>query len=51
MNTKFKYPWIYYRVFMDFLKTSLTWSVFELETCFFFFKLIGSIIIAVFPTK
>ena len=58
VNNKFKYPRIYYWVFMDFLKTSLTRSVFELETCSFFLngsefrqKLIGSIISAVFPTK
>ena len=58
VNNKFKYQRIYYWVFIDFLKTSLTRSVFELETCSFFLngsefrqKLIGSIISAVFPTK
>ena len=35
-NTKFQYPQIYIWIFVDFLKTSLTWSVFELETCSFF---------------
>ena len=51
VNTNFKDPWIYNWVFIDFLKTSLTRSVFELEKCSFFLngsefrqKLIGTII-------
>ena len=50
VNTNFKYPRIYYWVFIDFIKTSLTWSVFELEICFFLNRsefrqnLIGTII-------
>ena len=58
VNTKFQDPRIYNWIFIDFLKTSLTWSVFELEKCSFFLngskfrqKLIGAIISAVFPTK
>ena len=35
-NIKFKYPRIYYLDFMDFIKTSLTQSFFELEGCSFF---------------
>ena len=58
VNTRCKYPRIYDWVFMDFLKTSLIRSVFELEKCSFFLngsefrqKLIGTIISTVFPTK
>ena len=58
VNTRCKYPRIYDWVFMDFLKTNLIRSVFELEKCSFFLngsefrqKLIGTIISAVFPTK
>ena len=57
-NTKFKCPRIYYWVFMDFFKNSLTLSVFELEKFSLFSngsefrqKLMGSIISAVFSTK
>ena len=57
-NTKFKCSRIYYWVFMDFFKNSLTLSVFELEKFSLFSngsefrkKLMGPIISAVFPTK
>ena len=57
-NTKFKCSRIYYWVFMDFFKNSLTLSVFELEKFSLFSngsefrqKLMGSIISAVFSTK
>ena len=38
-QTSFAHIWeIYYRNFEGFIKNALTWSIFELEKCSFFFK-------------